>query len=86
MLLKRNGEEQDSGFGIQERQDQGTHANQLDRAGWVSSPARLNKGILFLQDRRGNVIENKGALWKKPSRSGNVYENKGDSRLRRECC
>jgi hypothetical protein len=40
----------------------------------------------FLQDRRGNVIENKGAVWKKPSGSGNVYENKGDSRLKRECC
>jgi hypothetical protein len=68
---------QDSGFGIQDGQDQGTHANWLDSAGWVSSPACLNKGILFLQDRRGNVVENKGALWKKPSRSGNVYENKG---------
>jgi hypothetical protein len=21
----------------------------------------------FLQDRRGNVVENKGALWKKPA-------------------
>jgi hypothetical protein len=46
----------------------------------------LNKGILFLQEQRGNVIENKGELWKKPEQGGNVYENKGDPRLKRECC
>jgi hypothetical protein len=31
----------------------------------------------FLAERRGNVIENKGPLWKIWGRSWNVYENKG---------
>jgi hypothetical protein len=30
-----------------------------------------------LNERRGNVYENKGPLWKKWGRSGNVIENKG---------
>jgi hypothetical protein len=30
-----------------------------------------------VRDRRGNVYENKGSLWKKWGQSGNVYENKG---------
>jgi len=68
-----------AGFGIQDRQDQGTYPNRLDRAGWVSSPACLNKGIL-LQERSGNVIENKGAWWNKPVGRAHVYENKGDIR------
>jgi hypothetical protein len=33
---------------------------------------------LKMLDRGGNVVENKGALWKTWGRSGNVYENKGD--------
>jgi hypothetical protein len=30
-----------------------------------------------LNERTGNVYENKGALWRSLERSGNVYENKG---------
>ena len=71
-----------AGFGIQDRQDQGTHANRRDRAGWVSSPACLNKGILFLLDQSGNVVENKGGLWKKPDQSANLIENKGSYALK----
>jgi len=36
-----------------------------------------SKRILFLNDRRGNVIENKGPLWKTRRQSLNIYENKG---------
>jgi hypothetical protein len=32
---------------------------------------------LKMTERRGNVIENKGPLWKTGGRSGNVHENKG---------
>ena len=42
--------------------------------------------ILFLTERSGNVIENKGRLWKTLERSWNVYENKGDTSRKRECC
>ena len=45
---------------------------------------RPGKGI-FLNERSGNVYENKGPLWKTPDRSGNVFENKGVSCLIREC-
>jgi hypothetical protein len=31
----------------------------------------------FLNERTGNVHENKGPLWKTCERSGNVHENKG---------
>jgi hypothetical protein len=31
----------------------------------------------FLTEPSGNVIENKGSLWKTWRRSANVYENKG---------
>jgi hypothetical protein len=31
---------------------------------------------IFLNERRVNVIENKGPLWKTGRESGNVYENK----------
>jgi hypothetical protein len=30
-----------------------------------------------MDERRTNVIENKGQLWKTPGKSGNVVENKG---------
>jgi hypothetical protein len=30
-----------------------------------------------LNERRRNVVENKGSLWKTRAGSGNVYENKG---------
>ena len=43
------------------------------------------KEFFFLTEQRGNVIENKGPLWKTLGRSGNVYENKGDALRRREC-
>jgi hypothetical protein len=33
--------------------------------------------ILFLRGQCGNVIENKGPLWKTQGRSWNVIENKG---------
>jgi hypothetical protein len=36
-----------------------------------------SKRILFLTERRGNVIENKAPLWKTWRRSGNPYENTG---------
>jgi hypothetical protein len=45
----------------------------------------LGGRILFFTDRRGNVIENKGRVWKALGLSGNVYENKGDASIRREC-
>jgi hypothetical protein len=35
------------------------------------------KRILFLNERCGNAIENKGPLWKTWGRSWNVYENTG---------
>jgi hypothetical protein len=35
-----------------------------------------SKRILFLNDQRGNVVENKGPLWKIRSQSRNIYENK----------
>jgi len=41
--------------------------------------------FFFLTERCGNVIENKGRLWKAQGRSGNVYENKGDTSRMREC-
>jgi hypothetical protein len=37
--------------------------------------------FFFLRERRGNVYENKGPLWRKWKRSGNVIENKGTYRL-----
>jgi hypothetical protein len=30
-----------------------------------------------MNERTGNVYENKGSLWKTQERSANVYENKG---------
>jgi hypothetical protein len=36
--------------------------------------------IQKLNERTGNVYENKGALWKTWERSWNLYENKGDTR------
>ena len=41
--------------------------------------------FFFLTERSGNVIENKGRLWKTRGLSGNVYENKGDAGGRRDC-
>ncbi len=32
---------------------------------------------LKMKERRGNVVENKGPLWKKQQRRGNVVENTG---------
>ena len=58
------------------------------RVGW-----KQEKELLFLHEQRGNVIENKGPLWKKAEEAGmllitkeisldsrNVIENKGDDR------
>ena len=33
--------------------------------------------ILFLNERTGNVVENKGPVWKGGAGSRNVYEKKG---------
>jgi hypothetical protein len=44
------------------------------------TPARggkASKDSSKLNERSGNVIENKGAMWKTGERSGNVVENKG---------
>jgi hypothetical protein len=41
--------------------------------------------FFFLIEQYGDVIENKGPLWKTLGLSGNVYENKGDAMIRREC-
>jgi len=41
--------------------------------------------FFFLTEQHGDVIENKGWLWKTLDRSGNVYEKKGDASIRREC-
>jgi len=45
-------------------------------------PTSLGKEFFFLTERRGNVYENKGPLWKKLERSGNVVENKSTYRLK----
>jgi hypothetical protein len=42
------------------------------------------KRILFLTEQSGNVIENKGPLWKTWGRSWNVYEKKVLSPIKRE--
>jgi hypothetical protein len=42
--------------------------------------------IRKVNERTGNVIENKGMLWKTPERSWNVYENKEDRSGIWECC
>jgi len=40
---------------------------------------------LKMNERCGNVIENKGPHLEDRRRSGNVYENKGDPSIKREC-
>jgi hypothetical protein len=47
----------------------------------MSLPALCYDGVVTLKltELRGNIIENKGPLWKTWGGSGNVYENKGDS-------
>jgi hypothetical protein len=47
--------------------------------GFSQQPSKAScnsKGILFLNERSWNVLENKGPLWKTCRRSWNVYENK----------
>jgi hypothetical protein len=44
----------------------------------------VDEEFFFLTVQCGDVIENKGWLWKTRSLSGNVYENKGDALQRRE--
>ena len=60
----------DSGFGIQDRQDQGTHAKGFDRAGWVSSPECLNKGILFCMSNAGMSLKTKDSFGKGRGEAG----------------
>ena len=43
------------------------------------------RGPLQLNEQRGNVIENKGLLWKTSGQSGNVIDNKVHTTLFREC-
>jgi hypothetical protein len=38
-----------------------------------------------MNERSGNVIENKGPLWKTPEAGSNLLENKGDTCIIREC-
>jgi hypothetical protein len=54
----------------------------------MSLPARATTTAvtLKLNERTGNVIENKGWLWKAWERTGNVIENKGSYANNRECC
>jgi hypothetical protein len=40
------------------------------------SESEREKEFLKMNDRCGNVYENKGALWKTGGQSGNVSENK----------
>jgi hypothetical protein len=40
-------------------------------------PEKQKENSSKLNERRGNVYENKGLVWKTRERSGNVYENKG---------
>jgi hypothetical protein len=47
------------------------------------SESRLEKNS-FLTEQSGNVIENKGLLWKTWGRSWNVYEKKVLSPIKRE--
>ena len=42
------------------------HAGELAHPALSSRLVTLNKGTLFLQEQRGNVVENKGEPWKKP--------------------
>jgi hypothetical protein len=42
------------------------HADELTHPALSSRLVTLNKGTLFLQEQRGNVVENKGEPWKKP--------------------
>jgi hypothetical protein len=48
----------------------------------VSRAAKKQKDCLKVHERYGNVIENKGRLWKTPQESGNVTENKGGYALK----
>jgi hypothetical protein len=62
-------------------------ACQVRLNGWKDSSSEKNneselrrereKEFLTMNDRRGNVYENKGPLWKTVWKSGNVVENKG---------
>ena len=41
---------------------------------------------LKMNDRRGNVIENKGSWSEAAERSGNAVDSKVDTSRKRECC
>jgi hypothetical protein len=45
----------------------------------MSLPVLYHDGVVNskMNERTGNVYENKGSLWKTRERSANVYENKG---------
>jgi hypothetical protein len=62
------------------RKAPGVRKNDL-LAGVFCQPSTLDSGRVFgknsfLNERRGNVVENKGSLWKTWARSRNVYEKK----------
>jgi hypothetical protein len=43
---------------------------------------KWKSNFLKMNDRRGNVYENKGSVFHSPPRSGNVLENKGGYALK----
>jgi hypothetical protein len=49
---------------------------ETDNMSFLTRPAATVVS-LKMNERSGNVYENKGTLWKTRERSGNVYENKG---------
>jgi hypothetical protein len=54
-------------------------------AGWPPSGERSRKKLLFLNDRSGNVYENKGPLWKSTAKPGMSMKTKVVIRLKPEC-
>jgi hypothetical protein len=58
------------------RKDRKLALHATDKKSFLARQAK--KDFLKLTERRGNVHENKGQVWKTRERSGNVYENKGN--------
>ena len=48
--------------------------------------AKKQEDSLKMQERSGNVYENKGPGFRSPEQSGNVVEKKILTSLKRECC
>jgi hypothetical protein len=49
----------------------------------ASGEQRRSRNNSFLTERCGNVIENKGPLWKRSSGGGDVIDYKGDIHIKR---